>query len=114
MTELERLLTQQLQQGQLEAERMRSEHQAEVKALQQQLGGLESAWEASAKSYSTLFEAQQKGLETYKLQIESAFQNLNKEVEQRAVESLHTLHKLENSITALTQQLNGLTRQLKG
>lgn len=129
MTELERLLTLQLQQGQLEAEQMRSEHQAEVKALQQQLSGLESAWEASASSYSDLFNAQQKSLETYKQQtesalqselegykrqIEGAFQSLNKEVEQRAVESVHTLHKLENGITALTKQLNGLTRLLKG
>lgn len=114
MTELERLLTLQLQQSQREAEQMQAEHKAEIEGLQQQLSGLQSAWETTGKDYALLYRQQQENFERYKQQIEGAFQNLNKEVELKDASTAHTLQILENSLVALAQQLSSLTRQLKG
>lgn len=112
MTELERLLTLQLQQAQELAEAEKQRHQEETEALLQQLDSLQSAWENSARKFGESYSQQQSAIEAHKRQTESVLSSMRQEIDKHRVETAHTLYKLEISLDGLTKQLDSLLNAL--
>lgn len=112
MTELERLLTLQLQQAQEQTEAQARQHKEDTEALLQQLDSLQNAWENSARSYSTSYSQQRSAFEEHKRQTESALSSMRQEIDKHRVETAHTLYKLETSLGDLTKQLDSLLSAL--
>lgn len=114
MTELERLLTLQLQQAQEQAEAQARQHKEDTEALLQQLDSLQDAWENSARNFGDSYSQQQSAFEVHKRQTESALSSMRQEIDKYRVETAHTLHKLETSMAGLTKQLDSLLNALDG
>lgn len=112
MTELERLLTLQLQQAQELAEAEKQRHQEETEALLQQLDSLQSVWENSTKNFESSYSQQQSAFEAHKRQTESVLSSMRQEIDKNRVETAHTLYKLETSMGGLMQQLDNLLTAL--
>ena len=112
MTELERLLTLQLQQAQEQAEAQSQQHKEDTAMLLQQLDSLQSAWESSARKYGESYSQQQIAFEAHKRQTESVLSSMRQEIDKHRVETAHTLYKLETSLDGLTKQLDSLLNAL--
>lgn len=108
MTELERLLTLQLQQAQEQAEAQSRLHQEETEELLLQLNNLQSAWENSAKEFGDTYSLQQSAFEEHKRQTERVLSAMRQEINQHRAETARTAKELEGSLVDLLSTLESL------